>query len=271
MRPSEGPSSKSGHHLYGRPCVVARSSNDAGQVRAATQGRPCRWSQFWLTFILQARNLELETRNPEPGTFMNKQLTLGILLSGRGSNFAAIAENVMTGKLPCEIGCVIGNVATAPGLERAREWGLNSYFLDSRGKERAAFDTEVMEKLSAHNVDYVCLAGYMRLLSPSFVEAFPHRILNIHPSLLPAFPGLHAQRQALEHGVRYSGCTVHFVDAGLDTGPIILQTVVPVLQEDDEDSLSARILKEEHRLYSEAIRLLCEGRVQLEGRRVRIL
>ncbi|HEY3127964.1 MAG TPA: phosphoribosylglycinamide formyltransferase [Acidobacteriota bacterium] len=202
---------------------------------------------------------------------MNKQLTLGILLSGRGSNFAAIAENVMTGKLPCEIGCVISNVATAPGLERAREWGFNSYFLDSRGKERAAFDAEVMETLRAHHVDYVCLAGYMRLLSPSFVEALPNRILNIHPSLLPAFPGLHAQRQALEYGVRYSGCTVHFVDAGLDSGPVILQTIVPVLQEDDEDALSGRILKEEHRLYSEAIRLLCEGRVQVEGRRVRIL
>ncbi|MBI3940419.1 MAG: phosphoribosylglycinamide formyltransferase [Acidobacteria bacterium] len=197
-------------------------------------------------------------------------MILGILLSGRGSNFASIAENVLTGKLPCEIGCVISNVAAAPGLERARQWGLNAYFLDSKGKERAAFDAEVTQKLRSHAVDYVCLAGYMRLLSPEFVSAFPNRILNIHPSLLPAFPGLHSQRQALEYGVRYSGCTVHFVDAGLDTGPIILQVVVPVLPDDDEESLSARILREEHRIYSEAIRLIAEGRVEVEGRCVRI-
>jgi phosphoribosylglycinamide formyltransferase-1 len=198
-------------------------------------------------------------------------MIIGVLLSGRGSNFAAIAENVISGKLPCQIGCVISNVATAPGLERARGWGFPSYFLDSRVKEREAFDAEVMEKLRLHQVDYVCLAGYMRLLSNSFVEAFPNRILNIHPSLLPAFPGLHAQRQALEYGVRYTGCTVHFVDAGLDTGPVILQAVVPVLPDDDEDSLSARILREEHRLYSEALRLLCEAKIQMDGRKVRIL
>ena len=197
--------------------------------------------------------------------------TLGILLSGRGSNFAVIAENVHTGKLPCEIGCVVSNVASAPGLERAREWGLNSYFADPTGKKRAEFDAEVAELLRRHQVDYVCLAGYMRLLSPEFVAAFPNRILNIHPSLLPAFPGLHAQRQALEYGARFSGCTVHFVDAGLDTGPIILQAVVPVLPEDTEQSLSERILKEEHRIYSEAVRLACEDRLQVEGRTVRIL
>ncbi|MBI2821114.1 MAG: phosphoribosylglycinamide formyltransferase [Acidobacteria bacterium] len=198
-------------------------------------------------------------------------MILGILLSGRGSNFAAIAENVLTGRLPCEIGCVISNVASAPGLERARQWGLDAYFLDSKGKERAAFDAEVIEKLRLHHVDCVCLAGYMRLLSAEFVRAFPNRILNIHPALLPAFPGLHAQRQALEYGVRYTGCTVHLVDTGLDTGPIILQQVVPVLPDDTEETLSERILVEEHQLYSEAIRLLCEGRIQVEGRRVRIL
>ena len=202
---------------------------------------------------------------------MTRQITLGILLSGRGSNFGAIAENVLTGKLPCEIGCVISNVADAPGLERAREWGLKAYHLDGRGKERVAFDAEVAARLRSDNVDYVCLAGYMRLLSAQFVEAFPNRILNIHPSLLPAFPGLQAQRQALQYGVRYSGCTVHFVDEGLDTGPIILQAVVPVLAGDDEESLSARILAEEHRIYSEAIRLVCEERIRVEGRRVRIL
>ncbi|MBI4454532.1 MAG: phosphoribosylglycinamide formyltransferase [Acidobacteria bacterium] len=198
-------------------------------------------------------------------------MILGILLSGRGSNFAAIAENVLTGKLPCEIGCVISNVSSAPGLERARYWGLNSYFLDPTAKDRVAYDAEVIKKLRAHNVDYVCLAGYMRLLGAEFVNAFPNQILNIHPSLLPAFPGLHAQRQALQHGVRFSGCTVHFVDTGLDSGPIILQAVVSVLPDDTEESLSARILKEEHRIYPEAIRLLCERRVQVEGRRVRIL
>lgn len=196
---------------------------------------------------------------------------LGILLSGRGSNFGAIAENVMTGKLPCEIGCVISNVASAPGLERARQWGLNSYFLDAAGKTRVVFDIEVADMLRAHKVDYICLAGYMRLLSADFVNAFPNRILNIHPSLLPAFPGLHAQRRALEYGVRYSGCTVHFVDAGLDTGPIILQAVVPVLPGDDEECLSERILKEEHRIYSEAVKLACEGRLRVEGRTVRIV
>ena len=198
-------------------------------------------------------------------------MILGVLLSGRGSNFSAIAENVLAGKLQCEIGCVISNVASAPGLERARQWGLNACFLDPKGKERVAFDAEVMATLRSHAVDYVCLAGYMRLLSEEFVNAFPNRILNIHPSLLPAFPGLNAQRQALKYGVRYSGCTVHFVDAGLDTGPIILQAVVPVLADDDEESLSARILKEEHQIYSEAIRLISEGKVQTEARQVRIL
>lgn len=198
-------------------------------------------------------------------------MNLGILLSGRGSNFSAIAENVLTGKLPCEIGCVISNVATAAGLERARQWGLNAYFLDPAGKNRATFDREVVENLRRHEVDCVCLAGYMRLLSADFIEAFPNRILNIHPSLLPAFPGLHAQRQAIEYGVRYSGCTVHFVDVGLDTGPIILQAVVPLVAGDDEPSLSARILEQEHRVYSEAIRLVAQDKVRVEGRRTKIL
>jgi phosphoribosylglycinamide formyltransferase-1 len=198
-------------------------------------------------------------------------MVLGILLSGRGSNFSAIAENVLARKLPCEIGCVVSNVASAPGLDAARRYGFNAYFMDSKGKDRTAFDNEVVARLRAHSVDCVCLAGYMRLLSTDFVNSFQNRILNIHPSLLPSFPGLHAQRQALEYGVRYSGCTVHFVDAGLDTGPIILQAVVPVLPGDDEQSLSARILTEEYRIYSEAIRWVAEEKVRVEGRRVRIL
>jgi len=198
------------------------------------------------------------------------KLTLGVLLSGRGSNFAAIAENIRQGKLNAEIACVISNVSSAPGLEHARSLGLTAYALDSRDKERESFDREVMGVLRRHNVEYVCLAGYMRLLSSHFIQSYPNHILNIHPALLPAFPGLHAQKQALEYGVRYTGCTVHFVDDGLDTGPIILQAVVPVLPDDTLETLSLRILKEEHRVYSEALQLIAEGRVRVEGRKVRI-
>lgn len=193
---------------------------------------------------------------------------LGILLSGRGSNFEAIAGNVQAGKIPARIAVVISNREDALGLARAREMGLNARCIPSQGKEREAYDREVVAVLQEFEVDLVCLAGFMRMLSPYFVRQFRQRILNIHPALLPAFPGTDAQRQALEHGVKFSGCTVHIVDEGVDTGPIICQAVVPVLDDDTVQTLSARILKEEHRIYSEAICLLLEDRVRVEGRRV---
>ena len=193
---------------------------------------------------------------------------LGILLSGRGSNFEAIARNVQTGKIPARIAVVISNREEAAGLARARALGLNAICIPSQGKQREAYDREVVEVLRKHSVDVVCLAGFMRVLSPYFVREFPRRILNIHPALLPAFPGTDAQKQALEHGVKFTGCMVHVVDEGVDTGPIVAQAVVPVLDSDTVESLSARILKEEHRVYSEAICLLLEDRIRLEGRRV---
>jgi phosphoribosylglycinamide formyltransferase-1 len=193
---------------------------------------------------------------------------LGILLSGRGSNFEAIADHIQRGELQAEIAVVISNLASAPGLEKARQRGLKAVFLPSKGVPREEFDRQVVEILRAHGVEVVCLAGFMRLLSPVLVRAFPHRILNIHPALLPAFPGLEGQRQALEYGVKCSGCTVHFVDEGLDSGPIILQAVVPVLDEDDEHTLAERILREEHRVYAEALRLVLEEEIEIVGRRV---
>ena len=193
---------------------------------------------------------------------------LGILLSGRGSNFQAIADNVAAGLIDAEIAAVISNRPEARGLEIARERGLNAVWLPSKGLEREAYDRSVVEELQRNQVDLVCLAGYMRLLGAGFVRHFANRILNIHPSLLPAFPGLDAQRQALEHGVRISGCTVHFVDEELDAGPIVIQAAVPVLDNDNVDTLSARILSEEHRIYSEAIRIVLGGKYRIEGRRV---
>jgi phosphoribosylglycinamide formyltransferase-1 len=193
---------------------------------------------------------------------------LGILLSGRGSNFEAIADNVSSGKLHADISIVISNRADAPGIESARRRGLNALVIPSRGKVREEHDREVVAALRDHEVDLVCLAGYMRLLSPWFVQQFPNRILNIHPSLLPAFPGLNAQKQAFDYGVTVSGCTVHFVDENLDHGAIILQKTVPVLPEDDEHTLAARILQEEHVAYTEAIRIALEGSYQIIGRRV---
>jgi phosphoribosylglycinamide formyltransferase 1 len=193
---------------------------------------------------------------------------LGILLSGRGSNFEAIAQQIACGKLEAQIAVVISNVENAPGLQKARQSGFETFFLSSKGLSREAFDRRISAVLHEKQVDLVCLAGFMRLLSPFFIQAFRHRILNIHPSLLPAFPGLDAQRQALEYGVKYSGCTVHFVDEGLDSGPIILQAPVPVLDGDTEEALSARILQEEHRLYSLAIQLVIDGKMRIEGRRV---
>ncbi len=193
---------------------------------------------------------------------------LGILLSGRGSNFEAIAESIKAGRLDAEIAIVISNRADAPGLESASRRGLNAKLIPSKSRVREEHDREVIAALREANVELVCLAGYMRLLSPEFVRAFPNRILNIHPSLLPAFPGLDAQKQAIEYGARVSGCTVHIVDEHLDHGPIIVQKTVPVLETDDEHTLSARILEQEHIAYTEAIRLMLSGEVEVRGRRV---
>ena len=193
---------------------------------------------------------------------------LGILLSGRGSNFEAIADNVAAGKLAAEIAIVIGNRPEARGLEAARARGLPAVCIPSKGLDRTIYDGMLAEELKKHAVDLVCLAGYMRLLSARFIRDFPGRVLNIHPSLLPSFPGLDAQHQALEHGVKVTGCTVHFVDEYLDAGPILVQAAVPVLDDDTVETLSARILKEEHRIYSEAIRMAIGGGLRIEGRRV---
>ena len=195
---------------------------------------------------------------------------LGILLSGRGSNFIAIADNIAAGKLNAEIGVVISNRAEAPGIEVARQRRLNAQVIPSKGRGREEHDTAVIAALKAVKVDLVILAGYMRLLSPDFIHAFPQQILNIHPSLLPAFPGLDAQRQALEYGVKITGCTVHFVDEHLDHGPIIVQRTVPVLATDTVDTLSARILKEEHVAYSEGIQKVVNGQCVIDGRRVTV-
>src|SRR5205823_4717549 len=198
---------------------------------------------------------------------MTQSKKIGILLSGRGSNFEAIANAIQAGRLDAEIAIVISNRADAPGLETARKRGLNAKLIASKGRIREEHDAEVIAALKEAHVDLVCLAGYMRLLSPEFVRAFPHRILNIHPSLLPAFPGLDAQKQAVEYGVKVSGCTVHFVDEHLDHGPIVLQKTVPVLESDDEHSLSARILEQEHIAYSEAIQLVLSGAVEVQERK----
>jgi phosphoribosylglycinamide formyltransferase-1 len=193
---------------------------------------------------------------------------LGILISGRGSNFEAIADNVATGELDAEIAVVISNRAEARGLETALARGLNAVCLPSKGLDREVYDRMLAAELHRHGVDLVCLAGFMRLLSAGFVREFPDRILNIHPSLLPSFPGLDAQHQALAHGVRITGCTVHFVDENLDAGPIVIQAAVPILDLDTEETLSARILKQEHRIYSEAIGIVIAGKYRVEGRRV---
>jgi phosphoribosylglycinamide formyltransferase 1 len=193
---------------------------------------------------------------------------IGILLSGRGSNFEAIADSIKAGRLQAEIAIVISNRADAPGLESARKRGLNALLIPSKGRVREEHDSEVVAALQRANVDLVCLAGYMRLLSPGFIRAFSNRIVNIHPSLLPAFPGMDAQKQALEYGVKITGCTVHFVDEHLDHGPIILQKTVPVLDEDNVNTLSARILEQEHAAYSEAIGLVLSGEIEVKDRRV---
>jgi phosphoribosylglycinamide formyltransferase 1 len=200
---------------------------------------------------------------------MGRMKNLGILLSGRGSNFEAIARSVAAGRIPnARISVVISNRADAGGIATAQRLGLTSVVIPSKGKDREAHDREVVAALQRHNTDLVCLAGYTRLLSPWFVRQFPHRILNIHPSLLPAFPGLEAQEQAFAYGVKVTGCTVHFVDEELDHGPIIVQKTVPVLDTDDEHSLAARILEQEHIAYSEAINIVLEGSFQIFGRRL---
>jgi phosphoribosylglycinamide formyltransferase-1 len=195
-----------------------------------------------------------------------------IFLSGRGSNFMAIREAVRRGDINADISLVFSNKEDAPGLVKAREWGLETLFLNPKlFASREEYDRAVIQELEQRQIDLVCLAGYMKVLTPELCDAFQHRIVNIHPALLPSFPGLHVQQKAIDWGVRFSGCTVHFVAAEVDLGPIILQAVVPVLQDDTEETLAARILVEEHRIYPEAVRLYFEGRIEVRGRRVFIL
>ena len=194
---------------------------------------------------------------------------IGVLLSGRGSNFVALADSVAAGRIPdTEIAIVVSNREGAAGIDKAKDRGIPTRVIPSKGLEREPYDRQVVAVLHQHGVDLICLAGYMRLLSPYFVASFPNRILNIHPSLLPSFPGLESQRQALEYGVKIAGCTVHFVDENLDAGPIVLQAAIPVRDEDTEVTLSERILAEEHRIYSEAVRIVLEGKFKIAGRRV---
>ena len=193
---------------------------------------------------------------------------VAILLSGRGSNFLALSDAIEARKIPARIAIVVSNKPEAPGLEHARNRGYKTAFVPSAGMEREAFDRLVAAELDAVGVDFICLAGFMRLLSPWFVAKYPMKILNIHPSLLPAFPGVHSQSQALVWGAKVTGCTVHFVDEELDHGPIIIQHPVPILEDDTEESLSARILVHEHQIYPEALRIVCEDRFRLDGRRL---
>ena len=203
---------------------------------------------------------------------MSGPLVIGALVSGRGSNLRSIIRATAEGRVPAHVSVVISNVAAAGALEIARESGIEAVFLDPKSYPgRGAYDTALVEVLRSHGVELVALAGYMRLVGPAFLEAFPNRVLNIHPSLLPAFPGLNAQKKALEHGVKLAGCSVFFVDEGTDTGPIIIQAAVPVHEDDTVETLSDRILAEEHRIYPAAVRLLAEGRLRIEGRRVRVL
>ena len=199
-----------------------------------------------------------------------KKVKLGILVSGRGSNLQAIIDNIESGSLAAEVVVVVSDQPDTYALERARKYNIAAVHVSAKGYKgkREEYDGVLARELQKHNVDLVCLAGFMRIITPTLIKAYRNRILNIHPALLPAFPGLHVQKAALEHGVKFSGCTVHFVDEGMDTGPIIIQAVVPVLDADTEDSLSARILAQEHKIYSRAIQLYAEGRLTIEGRRV---
>ena len=199
----------------------------------------------------------------------HEPLRVGVLASGRGSNLQALLDATRTPDFPARVVVVISDRERAQALARAEAAGVDAVFLDPTAHgDRAAYDAALRERLEKHRVELVCLAGYMRILSPAFVQALRGRLVNIHPSLLPAFPGLHAQRQALEHGAKVAGCTVHFVDEGMDTGPIVLQAAVPVEPDDTEDTLAARVLKEEHRLFPAAVRLFAEGRLEIVGRRV---
>ena len=200
---------------------------------------------------------------------MSESHVVAVLVSGSGSNLQAIIDASERGEIPCRVGIVVSNKADAYGLVRARNHGIPTEVVDHRAFEsREAFDARLVEVIRSSGAELVCLAGFMRVVTPVFLRAFPHRILNIHPALLPTFPGTHGPRQALQYGVRFSGCTVHFLDEGVDTGPVVVQAVVPVYEDDTEESLAARILKEEHRIYPMAIRLYFEGRLELSGRRV---
>lgn len=202
---------------------------------------------------------------------MTGKLKLGVLVSGGGTNLQAIIDSCRDCRIPAEIALVVSNNPQAGALERCRQAGVPARVIDNREfPDRESFDAAVVEALRSAGVELVCLAGFLRLISSTFLEAFPGRVMNIHPALLPAFPGLHVQRKALDYGARFTGCTVHFVDAGLDTGPIIIQAVVPILDDDDEDTLAARILRQEHLVYPRAIQLFAEGRLRIDGRRVRI-
>jgi len=198
-------------------------------------------------------------------------MRIGVLISGRGSNLQSLIDNVESGYIDGEIAVVVSDVEDAYGLERARKAGIPAVSIDPKGKKREDFDEEMIEVLDKYEVDLVCLAGYMRILSRGFVRHFAGRAMNIHPALLPSFPGLDAQKQAFEHGVKVSGCTVHFVDEGVDSGPIIIQRAVPVREDDDAHTLAARILEQEHKIYPEAVRLFAQGRLEIEGRRVHVL
>jgi len=212
--------------------------------------------------------LLLIARNDRWGN-MTRQLRLGVLASGRGSNLQAIIDASEAGRIDARVVTVVSDTAQAYALERARQHGIDTAFIDpSLHRTREAFDAAVLDLMQKSKVELVCLAGYMRLLSSSFIEAYANRIMNIHPALLPAFPGLHAQRKTVQYGSKFSGCTVHFVDEGIDTGPIIIQAVVPVLDDDTEETLSARILVSEHQIYPRAIQLFAEGRLEIRGRRV---
>ena len=199
-----------------------------------------------------------------------KKVKIGVLVSGRGSNLQAIIDNIEKGTLSAELAVVISDQADAYALERARKHNVPAVHVSAKGYrgKRDDYDALLVKELQKRNVELVCLAGFMRIITPTLIKAFPNRILNIHPALLPSFPGLHVQKAAIEHGAKFSGCTVHFVDEGMDTGPIIIQAVVPVLDNDTEDSLSERILKQEHKIYSRAIQLYAEGKLKIKGRRV---
>jgi phosphoribosylglycinamide formyltransferase-1 len=202
-----------------------------------------------------------------------KKIRIGVLVSGRGSNLQAVIDNIEHGRLAAEIAVVISDQADAYSLERAGKHNIPAVHISAKGYKgkRDAYDALLVQELQKRGVELVCLAGFMRIITPVLIAAFPHRILNIHPSLLPAFPGLHVQKKALEHGVKFSGCTVHFVDEGMDTGPIIIQAVVPILGNDTEESLSTRILQQEHKIYSRAIQLFAEGRLKVENNRVSVI